>query len=285
LSLQNDNEEKKIRKSSFTNTEQTFIELASSQRLSILHKLSVQNNKISNLAKDLNVTIQEVHRNINRLVDAGLVHKGAEGIFSLTTFGRTIIKQISTFHFLSRNQDYFSDHTLGDISIKFIQRIGALNNSDYTSGVVAVIELWKQLYNESNEYIYGLLPQIPFELMETAASKVKERGIKFKYILPQKAIVPKKRTNLLKSSGFYEMLKVGLVERKMIDKIQVAVVLNEKQATVMFKNSKGQIDMNSIFFSRDISIDNGLFHEWCLDYFRDCWEQSRSFDERKLTEV
>ena len=285
MSLQNDNEGKKIRKSSFTNTEQTFIELASSQRLSILHKLSVQSNKISTLAKDLNVTIQEVHRNINRLVDAGLVHKGAEGIFSLTTFGRTIIKQITTFHFLSRNQDYFSDHTLGDISIKFIQRIGALNNSDYTSGVVAVIELWKQLYNESNEYIYGLLPQIPFELMETAVSKVKERGIKFKYILPQKAIVPKKRTNLLKSSGFYELLKIGLVERKMIDKIQVAVVLNEKQATVMFKNSKGQIDMNSIFFSRDISIDNGLFHEWCLDYFRDCWQQSRSFDERKLTEV
>jgi predicted transcriptional regulator len=285
MSSENVNEEKKIRRSSFTSTEQTFIELASSQRLSILHKLSVQNNKISNLGKDLNVTIQEVHRNINRLVDAGLVHKGAEGIFSLTTFGRTIIKQISTFHFLSRNQDYFSDHTLGDISIKFIQRIGALNNSDYTSGVVAVIEFWKQLYNESNEYIYGLLPQIPFELMETAVSKVKERGLKFRYILPQKAIVPKKRTNLLKTSGFYELLKAGLVERKMIDIIQVAVVLNEKQATVMFKDSKGQIDMNSIFFSRNISIDNGLFHEWCLDYFRDCWEHSRSFDERKLTEV
>jgi predicted transcriptional regulator len=285
MSSENVNEEKKTRRSSFTSTEQTFIELASSQRLSILHKLSVQNNKISNLGKDLNVTIQEVHRNINRLVDAGLVHKGPEGIFSLTTFGRTIIKQISTFHFLSRNQDYFSDHTLGDISIKFIQRIGALNNSDYTSGVVAVIEFWKQLYNESNEYIYGLLPQIPFELMETAVSKVKERGLKFRYILPQKAIVPKKRTNLLKTSGFYELLKAGLVERKMIDIIQVAVVLNEKQATVMFKNSKGQIDMNSIFFSRNIRLDNGLFHEWCLDYFRDCWEHSRSFDERKLTEV
>jgi predicted transcriptional regulator len=285
MSSESVNEREKIHRSSFTNTEQTFIELASSQRLSILFKLSEQNKKISNIAKDLNVTIQEVHRNINRLVDAGLVHKGAEGIFSLTTFGRTIIKQISTFHFLSKNKDYFSDHTLGDISIKFIQRIGALNNCDYISGVVAVIELWKQLYNESNEYIYGLLPQIPLELIETAIAKVKERGIKFRYILPQKAIVPKKRTDLLKASGFYELLKGGLVERKMIDKIQVAVVLNEKQSTVMFKNSKGQIDMNSIFFSKGVSIDNGLFHEWCLDYFRDCWEHSRSFDERKLTEV
>ena len=285
MNLQNLNENKKNRRSSFTQTEQTFIELASSQRLSILFKLSLRNNKISNLAKDLNVTIQEIHRNINRLVDAGLVHKGAEGIFSLTTFGRTIIKQISTFHFLSRNKDYFSDHTLGDLSIKFIQRIGALNNCDYISGVVAVIELWKQLYNESNEYIYGLLPQIPLELIETALSRVKERSLKFRYILPQKAIVPKKRTDLLRSSGFYELLKAGLVERKMIDVIQVAVVLNEKQSTVMFKNSKGQIDMNSIFFSKDTSTDNGLFHEWCLDYFRYCWEHSKSFDERKLTEV
>jgi predicted transcriptional regulator len=107
--------QKKNHTSSFTNTEQTFIELASSQRLSILFKLGVHNAKISNLAKDLNVTIQEVHRNINRLVDAGLIHKGAEGIFSLTTFGSTIIKQISTFYFLSRNKEYFSDHTLGEI--------------------------------------------------------------------------------------------------------------------------------------------------------------------------
>jgi predicted transcriptional regulator len=284
MSSENMNE-KRNHRSSFANTEQTFIELASSQRLSILFKLSVQNNKISNLAKDLNVTIQEVHRNINRLVDTGLVHKGAEGIFSLTTFGETIIKQISTFHFLSRNKDYFSDHTLGDISIKFIQRIGALNNCEYISGIVAVIELWKQLYNESNEYIYGLLPQIPLELIETAIPKVKESGLKFKYILPQKAIVPKKRTNLLKNSGFYELLKTGLVERKMIDKMQVAVVLNEKQATVMFKNSKGQIDMNSMFFSKGINMDHGLFHEWCLDYFRDCWEHSKSFDVSKLMEV
>ena len=284
MGSENANHEKNHR-SSFTNTEQTFIELASSQRLSILFKLSVQSTKISSLAKDLNVTIQEVHRNINRLVDAGLIHKGAEGIFSLTTFGSTIIKQISTFYFLSRNKEYFSDHTLGDISIKFIQRIGALNNCQYISGLVAVIESWKQLYTESNEYIYGMLPQIPLELIETAVSRVKESHIKFRYILPQKAIVPKKRTDLLKRSGFYELLKTGLVERKMIDSIQVAVVLNEKQATVMFKDSKGQIDMNSMFFSNCRSIDNGLFHEWCLDYFRSCWEHSRSFDESKLTEV
>lgn len=60
---------------SFENTEQTFIELASEQRLSILFKLSEQDTKLSKLAKDLNVTMQEVHRNVNRLMDVGLVKK------------------------------------------------------------------------------------------------------------------------------------------------------------------------------------------------------------------
>jgi len=38
--------------------------------------------------------------------------------------------------------------------------------------------------------------------------------------------------------------------------------------------------MNSVFYSED-----PLFHEWCLDYFRYRWYNSKSFDEGKLLEV
>jgi len=68
----------------------------------------------------------------------------------------------------------------------------------------------------------------------------------------------------------------------MVNKIEVAVVLNESQATVMFPSLKGKIaDMNSMFYSSN----DQLFHEWCLDYFRYCWYNSKSFDESKLVEV
>src|SRR5690348_13888070 len=216
---------------SFENTEQTFIELASEQRLSILFKLSEQDTKLSKLAKDLNVTMQEVHRNVNRLMDVGLIKKNSEGTFSLTTFGDTIIKQIPAYDFLSRNKEYFLDLNLGGIAMKFIHRIGALNNSEYVSGLVAVIERWKQLYNESSEYIYGMVPQIPLELIEAVIPKIKNDGVKFNYILPQKAIVPKKRTQLLTQSGYYDLLKMEkkIVDRRMVDRVQVAVVLNERQ--------------------------------------------------------
>ena len=267
---------------SFENAEHIFFELASEQRLLIISKLNIQKTKLSQLAKDLDITMQEVHRNVNRLMDSGLIEKDSEGKFSLTTFGITIIKQISTFDFLSRNKEYFSDHILGNIPMKFVQRIGALNNSDYIQGIVAVVERWKQIYNVSSQYIYGMLPQVPLDLIDTLISKIKSNGIKFKYILSERAIVPKGRTSLLNDSGFNELLRKGLVERRMVNKLEIAVVLNESQATVMFPSLRGKIaDMNSMFYSSN----DQLFHEWCLDYFRYCWYNSKSFDESKLVEV
>jgi predicted transcriptional regulator len=271
--------------SSFTSTSTTFFELASEQRLSILFRLSKQSSKLAKLAKDLDVTMQEVHRNLNRLQDSGLIRKDANGQFSLTTFGTTILQQIPTMNFLSRNKEYFTDHYLAYIPMKFVHRIGALDNSEYIEGLVAVLERWKQIYNSAQGYIYGMLPQIPLELIETLLAILKQDRIKFNYILSQQTIVPKKRTDLLKDAGFQDLLKKGLVERRMVDKMPVAVILNEKEATVMFPSLKrGQpvADLNSIFYS---GKDNLLFHEWCLDYFRYSWYGAKTFDESKLLEV
>lgn len=270
---------------SMMHTEQIFFELASEQRLSILFKLTEHDSKLAKLSKDLNVTMQEVHRNLSRLMDACLIEKDSAGTFSLTTFGNAIITQISTFGFLSRNRSYFSEHIFGEIPMKFIHRIGALDNSEYVSGLVAVIELWKQLYNRSSEYIYGMLPQIPLDLIEAIMPKIRNEGVKFNYILPEKAIVPKNRAEILKNSGYQELMRKGVVERRMMDKIQVAVVLSENQATVMFPTLKNETDMNSMFYSSGLQVDDGIFHEWCLDFFRYNWFNSMSFDESKLIEV
>jgi hypothetical protein len=72
----------------------------------------------------------------------------------------------------------------------------------------------------------------------------------------------------------------------MIDKITTAVVLNERHATVLFPNTKGITDMNSLFSDQSASgQSDGLFHEWCLDFYRYNWYNSKSFDEKRLKEV
>lgn len=61
-------------------------------------------------------------------------------------------------------------------------------------------------------------------------------------------------------------------ERK-VDKIQVAVVLNEKQSFVFFPNQRGETDMLSMFYG-EITSEHAGFHEWCLDYFRYKWHEN-----------
>lgn len=271
--------------SDYEHTQHIFFELASEHRLQILFKLHNEKTKLARLARDLDVTMQEVHRNLNRLFEAGLIEKDSSGNFSLSTFGNIIIRQISTFSFLSTYQNYFSEHIAGDIPLKFIYRIGALNKCEFIDGLVAVMEKWKKMYEESEEYICAMLPQIPLELIEAILPRIKSKKLKFSYILPQNALVPRKRTDLLKQVGYQDLLRSGEVERRMIDRIQVAVVLNEKQATVIFPSSKGLTDMTSMFYSNGSVDREGLFHDWCLDFFRYNWYNSKSFDESKLVEV
>ena len=264
----------------YTDTEKSFFELASEQRLSILFRLAEKRAKISQLAKALDITMQEAHRNANRLQDAGLVEKDPDGVFSLTTFGNTIIKQIPTFNFLSKHKEYFSEHVLGELPIKFIMRLGALDRCEYVKGVVAILERWKDIYRQAGEYIYEMVPQVPIDLIEPAISQVKEKGVKYSYIFPRNVIIPKGRKELVKKLGHNELLNKGAIERRMVDRVQVAVVLNEKQSAVMFPTQKGETDMNMMFYSED-----PVFHEWCLDYFRYRWYGSEIFDESQLKEV
>jgi len=264
----------------FANTEKTFFELASEQRLAIIFQLNKKSAKISQIAKDLGITMQEAHRNVNRLQDAGLIEKDPDGIFSLTTFGNTIIKQIPTFNYLSKHKEYFSEHVLGELPIKFIMRLGALDRCDHIKGVVAILERWKDIYRKADQYIYEIVPQVPMDLIEPAVTRVKEKGVKYSYVFPKDVIIPKGRKDLLKKLGHGELLNKGAIERRMVESVQVAVILNERQAAVLFPTQKGETDMNMIFHSTD-----PVFHEWCLDYFRYRWYGSDIFDETQLKEI
>ena len=78
-------------------------------------------------------------------MDAGIVSRDSNGSYSLTTFGNTIMTQIPSINFLSKNRNYFSDYYFANLPMKFVQRIGSLDNSNFIRGLVAVIEEIKEL--------------------------------------------------------------------------------------------------------------------------------------------
>ncbi len=269
----------------FDETEEIFSSLANSQRLAILYIISNNNKKtLSSIAKELKITTQETHRNLNKLMNSNIIQKDFKGYFSLTVFGDMIIKNISAINFLSKHKRFFSEHDFHNIPIKFIQRIGALEKSDFISGFVAVIEYIKRMYQNCEKYIYSILPQVPLDLIHTAIPIVRERGLKFKHILPIDALIPKISEEFLKNEGYSQLLHTGIIERRMISRTNLGIVLTENQALVMFPLSKGYVDMNFIFCN-NVSMDNGLFHEWCFDYFIEIWNNAKTFDIDKLKKV
>ena len=157
-------------------------------------------------------------------------------------------------------------------------RCGQLANSQYVKGVSKVLEQWKEIYKNSDSYIYEILSEVPLDLIEPLVKKIK-KGVKFNYIFSESAVVPKGRKALLKKLGFDALIEKGLIERKMEKNVQTVVVLNEKEACLMFPSLDGESDISEMFYSND-----PMFHEWCLDYFRYCWYGSDIFRESKLKE-
>ena len=262
----------------YENAANDFLELASEQRLNIIFKLLEKKSKISAMAKELHATVQEVHRNFERLTAAGLIVKDKDGYYDLTTYGKTMCTQVPSLLLLSKNRKYFENHDFGDIPMKFIQRIGALAGAQPVKGFVKVLEQWKSIYKNADEFIYQLFTEVPLDLIEPLLSRVK-KGATLNYIFSESVIVPKGRKELLNKLGMKELIDKGLVERKMRENVNVVVVLNEKEACVLFPTLDGAADMREMFYSKD-----ALFHEWCLDYFRYCWYNAGPFKESKIQE-
>jgi predicted transcriptional regulator len=255
-----------------------FLELSSQQRLHIIFRLLEKKSKVTTMAKELDATTQEVHRNFARLEDGGFITKDMDGYYSLTTYGNTICSQIPSIIFLSENRKYFEDHNFGDIPSKFIMRIGQLANSECVKGVTKILEQWKSIYKNANEYIYEMLTEVPLDIIVPKVKRI-EKGIKLNYILSESTIVPKGRKQLLQKLNYDKLIEKGLVERKMKKSIQTLIVLNEKEASISFPRIDGDPDITEMFHSAD-----SMFHEWCLDYFRYCWYASEIFQESKLKE-
>jgi predicted transcriptional regulator len=59
--------------------------------------------------------------------------------------------------------------------------------------------------------------------------------------------------------------------------VKIAMVLNENEAGLSFPTNEGEPDMSKMLYSSENS-----FHEWCLDFFNECWKNSTAFQESKI---
>lgn len=253
-----------------------FLELSSTQRLQILFKLNEKKSKPADLVKEFDSTKQEVYRNFSRLEDGHLIIKDRDGNYELTEFGTTMCNQVPAMLFLSKNMKYFNLHNFGDMPKKFYMRIGQLSSGEYIKGLGTILEKWKDVYNNAEEYICLLTSEIILDLGKPLVEKLK-KGVKLQYILSETCTVPKGREENMKKIDFKKYIQDGIAERKMLKSVPTAIVLNEKEGFIAFPDIEGDPDLSEIFYGNDPD-----FHEWCFDYFNYYWNKAGSFNESKL---
>jgi len=256
-----------------------FMELAGETRFSILVSLSKKPAKLSSLSREMDITVQDVHRNLNRLMQEGLVNR-SDGTFHMTEYGTVVMKQVSGLLVVKKHRKFFEDHGLaGAIPDKFLQRIGALYACKAVSSVTAVLQTLKKLESSASKSIKVMVAQAWPEEGEIFIDKA-SRGIEILALTGYNTIVPRNVTELI-GPRLEELAAKGIFRGRMVEKISVAIyIADESEAALMLPNSKGEVDMNTMFLGSD-----PVFCEWCADLFDYMWNRSRPLNTKKLRVV
>jgi len=257
-----------------------FLELASEQRLNIIRNVAKNKLNISKLANILDATKPEIHRNVTRLTKAGLIEKNSDGDYGLTVYGNAVLVQIPSLTFFTENNQFFRNHTLGNLEDKFIQRIGALENKKQVKGYVKTLEKWRQIHENAEKYVYNILSEVPYsgDIIEVISKQLKN-NIHIRSVFSDKVIIPEARKKIFEEKSFQKYVKNGNLERRIKKDVTVIVLVSDKESAVFFPNLEGTTDLSEMFYSSDPK-----FHEWCYDYFTWCWDNGTSFQESKLLE-
>jgi predicted transcriptional regulator len=253
-----------------------FLEVSSEQRLDIIQLINEKNLRLSEISKLLNATTPEVHRNLERLEKSGFIIKNSESHYVLTTLGQMLLSLIPNFAFVIENKRYFIEHPIDSLPQKFILRLGELFEGKFVSSYVSVLDSWRNIYENAQEYIHNILYEVPYfdEFVKPITNKL-ENGVKIKSIFYEKAMVSNSRPEVVKKLKKY--IESEAIQRMMIKKVAPAVTINEKQSCLIFPSREGKVDAGYAFVSED-----PLFHQWCFDYFNYSWYNAEPFAEMRL---
>ncbi len=254
-----------------------FMELASETRFAILMSLYKKPAKLSSLSRELDTTVQDIYRNLNRMAREGLVAKG-DGVFRITEYGMMIVSQVPYFTFLKKRHEFFESHSIAKSGIptKFLRRAGELAECELVDSVTAVFQRLKKIETSANRSLKAMVAQAWPEEGQIFIDRASS-GVDVFTITGYNTVFP---TNVLDSVGnsLEKLAAAGFFKPKMIEKVSVAIYLaDDGPAALMFPNRGGEIDMTALFTSED-----RMFCEWCADVFAYFWQGAKRSDIKKI---
>jgi Domain of unknown function (DUF1724). len=231
----------------------TIFELASNRRASILFEVQQRSLKMQQIAKNLDMTVTETFRHLQRLMDAKLVEKKPDGAYAITPLGSLASGFLTGFNFVLKNSDYFLEHDLSILPYEFVDRIGELSKAEFCADPVSSFNRVRKTLAGAEKSFWTMAEQVDSTTKGPSEEKLLA-GADFRFIMQK---------DLAKAWAGSEA-KV-LVGSRYIERVPVALVISEKEASVVFRTHKGVLDYLGLF-----STDE-KFRCWCRDLFLYYW--------------
>ena len=237
-----------------------LFELSSSERMRIMLEVQKQRLKLSHISKKLDITVTETSRHLQRLSEARLIQKDVEGLYGPTPFGVLVLALLSGLGFVSNYRDYFMEYSVSCIPYEFVERIGELAEGGFGAETFRNLEETEKMFREAREYIWILSDQVLTSAAPTVGEKVKG-PFEFRVILPEVAMPPDHKSPIPSTTPG--------VRKRVLQKVEVVIVMTEKVAAFCLPNRIGRIDYTGFGGS------DPKFHKWCKDLYLYYWEKAK----------
>jgi predicted transcriptional regulator len=234
-----------------------LFELSSNRRASILFEVGKGNLKMQQIAKSLDMTVTETFRHLQRLTDAKLLEKKVEGTYAITSLGKLATGFLSSFNFILKNGYYFLDHDVSCLPYELVNRLGELSHAEFCKEAMSGFNRVRKMVFEAEKFIWTVAEQVDSSHVGPTTEKV-SKGLDFKFIMQKE---------LAKNFATAKDAEVLTGSRHM-ERIPVTLVINEKEATVVFRRNNGVMDYMGLFGTDE------KFRKWCEDLFMYYWERA-----------
>ena len=249
-----------------------MFEVSNEERVRILRVIKEKRTSVSGIARELEITTQEVSRHFNRLMEAGLTTRDREGYPSLTPFGNILLSQLEAARFTIDHRDYFIAHKADMLPDPFISRMGELQGLRFRDDVMVTVSDIIRILKEADEYLLDI--NVPY--VAAAFPHIRDaydRGIPGKFLHGADLKLPEEmqgvRDDSFTDEFVMEVARKGVYEERYLE-VDVMLYMNEKEVAILcFPTLNNQYDFIG-FTGKDSAA-----HAWCRDLFYHLWEKGK----------
>ena len=248
-----------------------LFEISNEIRYEILVSLREEAKRITDITKSMDLKTPETRRHVTRLSNVGLIQRDIDGFYHITPYGEGMLTLLKEFDFLTRHRVYFQSHTLTTIPTAYLKQIGELEGSRRIDDAMDFLRQTESLIREAKEHILLLVDQFPLNSLATIVEAI-ERGVQFRVIEPRERTLNPDIESMTseETQALNRTRHTPLVNQRMVDNVNVYMLLSEKRGVIAFPTSDGRFDYMGFTFTDSSALN------WSTDLFEHYWGEAET---------